>query len=647
MAMASSSAGTFVGEVSSSSDGNITAGTVPRLRDRAAHPASDPQENKDVDVDENENENSDAIEGSTWLAALHVLALSTAHATERLFCAQTLLHRLRRMKLEDAMDVDMEDGYVFGAGNTVVDVLVTKDDDPTNTQRHAAALQHLYSRTAHQLLASLPQHSHLLQQLFLQQQSQQQQQQIRGEDQIKGEMGLVTLAVLAVETAHAEYGPPQHSQQQHAIFSSLLATLGAAMAAMALRLHAPSNETQPHGNNGPTNAIVPMVTRSIQTVVLHVQQQQHNLSASMQEQQMLANNACVCACLAAIPDTLLGCPGGARGRLSIDPKSLQAVNTELRSRATGVDLLLQTLTSLPLPPTTQSSTSDASATTTTTASFHQVVLGACERWAKFVPLPMDFVNQISPIAAQYLTPANANNNNNDGTTLVQRTASMFFVTLFESGAVTVSEALAASVGLAASSLGDVQQGNRKRQSSKSKKRHKERLQNALEDNAADRLLAAQAECMERGRVACRAAILSWDGIQSLATQALSSVHMNPNTTSGFGGGEEGPIACLCTCAMACLPHMIRNEQTNNTASPQQQQQQQQPEEEQQQQQNALFEAILTKLCQVCASPDRSVRSLSYEPLSAIHSALAERPITSVNTTLTPLEVTALHHVHQV
>jgi hypothetical protein len=262
---------------------------------------------------------------------------------------------------------------------------------------------------------------------------------------------------------------------------------------------------------------------------------------------------------------------------------------------------------------------------------------------------MDFVNQISPMAAQYLTSTiHPNTSNSSSTTLVQRTASMFFVTLFESATVTVSEALAASVGLAAPGVGGDLQGTRKRQSSKSKKRHKERLQHAIEDNAADRLLAAQAECMERGRVACRAAILSWDGIQSLATQALS---VNTTATSGFGsgGGEEGPIACLCTCAMACLPHMIRTEQNNNhtTTSLPQQQPPQEEEEQLQQQQKALFEAILTKLCQVCASSDRSVRSLSYEPLSAIHSALAERPITSVNTTLTPLEVTALHHVHQV
>jgi hypothetical protein len=45
--------------------------------------------------------------GSTWLACLYLL-LTSKEYTERLFCAQTLLHRMRRTKLVEAIDWEFD-----------------------------------------------------------------------------------------------------------------------------------------------------------------------------------------------------------------------------------------------------------------------------------------------------------------------------------------------------------------------------------------------------------------------------------------------------------------------------------------------------------------------------------------------------------
>eukprot|EP00957_Ditylum_brightwellii_P151720 11553706-Ditylum_brightwellii.AAC.1 len=50
--------------------------------------------------------------GSTWYACLYMLYRREVYAKEEcLFAAQTLLHRVRRLKLKEAVDYDMEFGY--------------------------------------------------------------------------------------------------------------------------------------------------------------------------------------------------------------------------------------------------------------------------------------------------------------------------------------------------------------------------------------------------------------------------------------------------------------------------------------------------------------------------------------------------------
>ena len=46
--------------------------------------------------------------GSSWLAFLALLCYSEVHPTEQLFAAQSVMHRLRRMKLPEAVDIEIE-----------------------------------------------------------------------------------------------------------------------------------------------------------------------------------------------------------------------------------------------------------------------------------------------------------------------------------------------------------------------------------------------------------------------------------------------------------------------------------------------------------------------------------------------------------
>lgn len=58
----------------------------------------------------------DEESGSAWLASAMLLCLPDAHGAERLFAAQTLLHRLRRFKLVEAVDAEMESPEVSDVG---------------------------------------------------------------------------------------------------------------------------------------------------------------------------------------------------------------------------------------------------------------------------------------------------------------------------------------------------------------------------------------------------------------------------------------------------------------------------------------------------------------------------------------------------
>jgi hypothetical protein len=107
---------------------------------------------------------------------------------------------------------------------------------------------------------------------------------------------------------------------------------------------------------------------------------------------------------------------------------------------------------------------------------------------------------------------------------------------------------------------------------------------------------AQAEVQHRGEIACRATMMVWDELNSVAQKALAAAK-DPNLQVE----GEGPVGCLASSANACLPHLIRYQSLSYTKD--------------------LFTAIAGTFQEICASPNRTVRALSLEPLYTLHSTV--------------------------
>ena len=290
-----------------------------------------------------------------------------------------------------------------------------------------------------------------------------------------------------------------------------------------------------------------------------------------------------CSALLSLPDAILGSPGGARGRLSVDPRLVRAASDEMRDPSTGMGALGGALT-------------DCGAAAD--GGMHGYLLAACEKWARFVPVPPDFVERTAPLAGRYL--GGWGDPGVDPSTVAA--ASAYLIAVFESATLRIDQILAVSVGMSPDLDEASHQMGRKKASSKSKKRRKERLQSAVNDGRELRLIEAQKEKFQRGEAACRAAAQAWGGMATAAARALESAAAQPDD----GADVEGPIGCVCASVSACLPHLIRRGSggLDNASS-------------------ALFTSIMEALRDVCASPCRAARVLSYGPINAVHSALKE------------------------
>jgi hypothetical protein len=156
-------------------------------------------------------------------------------------------------------------------------------------------------------------------------------------------------------------------------------------------------------------------------------------------------------------------------------------------------------------------------------------------------------------------------------------AMAYLVAIFEAAAKKPDQILSFALAL------DPQnpQSAKKRQSSKSKKRQKEMLEEASTD---ERRSEAIAEYQHRGDIACKTAAVVWNDLQ-------------PNILST----PEG-VSCLCACANVCLPHWIRH-------SPGQS--------------HDLIQSIMASFQDLCMHPSRDVRGQTYEPLCSLHLAMLE------------------------
>jgi len=468
--------------------------------------------------------------GSIWLACLCLLTLPDAHDAERLFAAQTMLGRLRRARLSEAVDIEVEDLSITSRGVTY-DVM----------DKYAG-----WASSFHPLL-------HRAADRCRQQQQQQQQHatanhciSLEEEERYKGQMTVFLLAatVLCLASASARDG-----NEVMAGSSPLLSTLGSALSISALRLRypPPAPGSRPKSGSFPHTAmdgnasnaaaladpnIPPLVDIVAQSVTVSADEAESLLGSKRH-----ASHRAICAAIASLPDSILGVPGGARSRISVDPRSIRAASAELRSGEEGFGLMARALESR-APPVAEGNE----------AVVHAPIIEACQSWASYLTLPVEFIEHTIPLAARYIKTTDDGN----GLGITRSLSFAYIIAVFDAASHSVEELLKANLGLMG---GSVPQLNRKRQSSKSKKRAAERLQDAIQsdrgkDGEESIVVEAERELLQRLCGSCRAAILSVDELKLAVLKELSS------PDGGENSGGEGPIGCLAACASSCLPFLL-------------------------------------------------------------------------------------------
>jgi hypothetical protein len=564
-------------------------------------------------------EADDETNGSSLYASLPFLLFTVpSHNTERLFCAQTILHRLRRMKTSEALDLEIEhyDSARMNV-NVLTELLATGQNSQQNTFQYWVEFVKFHGEK----LSSY--HINLLGKVF--------QNYFKttmnvdspsfdnrmlsispsdAEEKIKGEIAMLVLATISYLNVYEHTIRSELSgQEDGSHITPLLETLSSAMAVVALRLRYTSASVASDCAASET-PIVTIVATAFQSVAEVASLQTYNellpgaLNDETVNQKVLQQNQnfhkralsrCLCVALASIPDSLLGGPGGARGRLSVDPKCIVAANAELRSEGTGIGLLKEAIAYL-------IETTGSIDNSRGTEYMQRQILISSEKWSKFVPLNLDFV--------QY-TLSNTMNGVSTGTaaafTDFDKAFCSYLVRIFEGASLSVEQVMASAAGITAESSRAGHQPGRQKQSSKARKRQKERMDDVL-SGGDEKRREAEKEAHLRGSVACHAAMWTWERVFALLMANLNGMEAAPHDIVD----GEGPVGCICTCVSACLPHFIKHGKISEDES-----------------QSIMLVRILTEALQnICSNENRSVRALTYEHIAIVHKALMDNSKTA-------------------
>ena len=313
------------------------------------------------------------------------------------------------------------------------------------------------------------------------------------------------------------------------------------------------------------------------TMILHslnmVQQLVASSSTYSPELQAFVYGHILYTCMAAVPDAILAGSGSTSGeRLSIDPRCFIAVTTEVRTQ--GITQVWEAFMELPTP----------------TDDLLVMFLDMCESWAKYAPLPQEFVRRSVQLIEMAFTGL-ASEHPSPNQIAAGRAALRYWIAIMEGGAWNVQQVLAAS--LLQRQDGTV---NRKRQSSKSKKRQKEVLEERTTEN---QLVLAQNEVRHRGDVVCEVTMLTWNSFRPLLSKELKSIVDVDDEVQG-----DGPVGGVVACANACLPYLLRQvSQTRESVD--------------------LFVSVGGAVLEICSSPARAVRGFAAESLYALHEVLMD------------------------
>jgi hypothetical protein len=515
-----------------------------------------------------QNETLDAEDyGSAWLACLALISSligggggaggsssqqQPVHYAEALFAAQSMVHRLRKVKLCEAIDIEAEPPMLLPLGNAQPVAIYQTLGKWRETLMNGISF------------CDLPQPSS------------------EDEDCIKGEISLLTVGELMYCLALRYHG----EGLDH--IRPLLSTLASAMAVMAARLRF-TPQAVPH----PAPNTQPVVTMIIQTLQ-HVHRSiSAKTTTESPEKLMQVYSFVLYTCMTGIPDALLaGCGNG--GRLSVDPRCYTALTSEVRTL--GISLLCQSFADLPPPE----------------GAFKIMFLHMCEEWARYVPLPFDFVESSIPMIETAFANAVGPHHPTQQQMQEAHAAMRYWIAIMEGGSWSMDQVLTASLIQISSAS---QQGGKKRQSSRSKKRQKEALENRT---TSDHMTLAQNELQHRGEVACQTTMRTWETFRELLRRDLASVAENDDEVQG-----DGPVGGITACANACLPFLLR--QSENS-----------------QEQIKLFQVIGEAVADVCCSPSRMIRGFASEPLYALQSTLVDICSTKTSLDKTMQELISTH-----
>ncbi|KAG7364425.1 hypothetical protein IV203_037627 [Nitzschia inconspicua] len=510
--------------------------------------------------------------GSTWLSCVFLVSSLTSssnldtdtttqpqipvHYAEALFAAQTMFHRLRRVKLSEAIDIEFEPCIVNGDN---VNIHFPPDPQLILDMYRAWILQSCHPSSAlYQLVRDYrPSVTHMNNSMDL-------------EERIKGEMSLLVLASAINDVERAFRLRRQQATDAVNDFQKrpLLATLSLALSTVAARIrYTPSclPDPAPH-----THPIVNMILESI--FMIQSRQQQQETSTELYY-----------ICLVAIPDAVLqqaGGDGGAYGRFSLEQRCFAALTKELKTQ--GMIHVWRSLQEI------ESNHANGPSAI--------LLLQLMEAWAKHVPLPSQIVEQTIPLILQSWQLALSQDTEHEATPAA-KAAVGYWIAIMESGALTADQVLLSS--LAHSNKGS-NQPNKKRQSSKSKRR--ENI--FLEERTTDDLLAtAKEEVRHRGETACALAKATWPAMAELLRRELRQYSVSYNVRDECSDEDvegNGPIGAVTACATACLPHILRTGTVDD---------------------RDLFVSISQAIQDICANPSRAVRSFAAESLYALHETL--------------------------
>jgi hypothetical protein len=254
---------------------------VQRQRDKGNTSSHDSASNNNNNIINGEQLRT----GSSWLASLALLCQREHHhngdfaasRTERLFAAQTLLQRLIRQKLSQAVDWEMEVSAPNNNNNEldVQSVLLHQLQHPLPLSQ----LVHHYQQMAHQLFH--PFVGAAVAQYTLQPTNN------CDEERVKGELSLLTLTAIIYITAMDCHSARHHHHEND---GPLLNTLGSAVAALALRLRFPSS----------------IISRNPHIISHDVQQQQQPIVAMITQALSLIYKPLLPTCISQHPAKLYG-----------------------------------------------------------------------------------------------------------------------------------------------------------------------------------------------------------------------------------------------------------------------------------------------------------------------------------------------------